>query len=66
MNANGTVFLVFARSLILGRVDDDNILSTSALLVFDDRATSLAGNHLLASRLVRHLVVELQISIELG
>lgn len=47
-------------------VDDSDVGSTTTLGVLDSGTGGLAGRSVLASRSVRHGVVELQITVELG
>lgn len=54
------------RLLRLGRVDDRAGLGAAALVVLDDGTLAGAGVGLLAGRAVGHLVVELEVAVELG
>jgi hypothetical protein len=50
----------------LAGVDNGNVLCTSALCVLDSRSARAARGGLLASRSIRHAIVELQLAIELN
>ena len=54
------------RLVLLRRNNDGDILGTTALLVDDLGTGLLAGGALLADRAIRHVVVELEVDIELG
>lgn len=50
----------------LGRVNDGDVLGATALFVVDSRARLLARAAMLAQRAIRHVVVELEITVKLG
>ena len=50
----------------LGRVNDGDVLGTAALIVDDSSTRLFAGAAMLALRAIGHVVVELEITVELG
>lgn len=50
----------------LRRVDNGDVLGTTALGVCHNGTRRRAGRSVLASRAVRHVVVKLQVTVELG